>query len=216
VGVGLVPTRKSWGKEKTFSLTVLVSVIGIYLILGIFGMLFVVRFMELAILAAILFAGIRLSEFKMNKTVLLQLSILLVSVLVIFSSSELNKMKFTGKITPEEAEFAFAFEDFDPSLQKTFFLSSGDAKIAEYSNKIPYDTNRGWFLPYHESQVFHDSGFEEMKSKHKIKEDIIANQCVQCILDLDIKYLVINRDEFNMSVNREVGFKHGNFEVYVT
>lgn len=214
--IGLLQTIKSriMTKEKMFSLILLFFISGLYLLLEMVGVLFVTRFLELDIIAAAFFAGICLTEIKPEKKRVLQAIVLILSVTIILTSGELNKLRFTGKISPEELEFSRQFAQFDPTLERVFFMSPGGAKIAEYSNKIPFDAKVDWYLPYFEKQVFNDEGFRELNERHAQSEDILLRQCISCIENLDVKYLVVNTARYNITATYERVFEFNHFIVY--
>lgn len=203
--------KRKLTKEQKFYLSLSFLVILLYVILGFVGFRFLGKLFELGIIAVVSFSGLVLSTWRSRK--FLFIGILLLGIVVILSSGELNNNRFVGKVSPEEAQFAFAFKEYDPDLKTVFIFSKGSQKISEYANKIPYDPYKDWYLPYDDKQVFHDEGLELLKQNHNISEDILSEACISCVQNLGVDYLVINHNQFDLPFEDAV-FTYKNFTVH--
>ena len=217
-------------KEKQFNkfnfflvFSLLISIVLFGYFAATQGLLFG-KIVELISFLAIIFASVVLmnSEFEFfgliekNKKLIFSI-ILIVCVFSIVSSSYLNSLREGDKISKEEAGFAFAFKQFDSGREKALILSNGSSKIAELADKIPFNPARHYFLYYSEQVSVKDAAFFELGKINALWEKIVYTNCMECIEQIDVKYVVVNRDFQNLrglELNRQKLFSFGNFDVY--
>ena len=135
--------------------------------------------------------------------------------MIILQSSELNHYRYGKKISSEEAEFAFKFKEFDPSLKTAAIFSYGRGKIAEYSNKISYDKAKSWYLPiFPEGVIKNEAYYKEIK-QHEEFAKIIEGNCLECLKKLDVDYIIVNESFAKSSLEGlNPVFIYENFKVY--
>jgi len=167
---------------------------------------------------AVIFGSLWLSSLRLPAKVakLLPFFILMLCITSFFASSYLQSR--VAITMHREASFAFKFRKLDPELKTVAFLmksGKGIAKIAELSNKIPYNALQGFFLPIpkifvEESDYYSklleqkggsevsgvllnlDKGYLELVERDFIVNKIIEGKCTQCISDLNVEYVVID------------------------
>jgi len=98
-------------------------------------------------------------------------------------------------------------------LKKTVFLGVSSAKIAEFSNKVPFDVTKGWFLPFDAAILSHNKAYFNELEKAKKKEEILESKCTECIYDLNVEYAVINTEKFPELPEKPV-LEQGRFKLY--
>lgn len=177
------------------------------------------KIFELFTISAIIFAPSILAPYlnrlNLRKFLAILAIVLLLQMFFFYNAKYLSHLRQGSKITKEMADFAINFKNFDPNLETAFFLTNSPSKIAEYSNKIPYDTKVGWFLPNDEIQIFHNEGKKLMDEKHEIAKKILDSNCFECIPDLGVKYAVVDRRLWLNTFDKKLlVFADGNFEVY--
>ena len=177
------------------------------------------KIFELFTISAIIFApsilAPYLNKINLRKFLAILVIVLLLQMFFFYNAKYLSHLRQGSKITKEMADFAINFKNFDPSLETAFFLTNSPSKIAEYSNKIPYDTKVGWFLPNDEIQIFHDEGKKIMDKKHEIAKKILDSNCFECIPNLGVKYAVVDKRLWLNTFDKNLlVFADGNFEVY--
>jgi hypothetical protein len=192
-----------------------------YLFFSAIGLPHSDKFFFLFSLFAVIFAGTffaapiwekfekRHSDWKPFPTALLL--IVLLCLASFFVSSDLIHARSGSKATVQDEAFALAFKEFDPSLEKTLFLTSGGGWIAAISNKIPFDPFVDHFLPDSVLQVV--AGFDESLNRQEIQKQIEAG-CISCIDQAGVKYVVFNSGQFNFDLGRAPVFEYGPFKVY--
>ncbi|MEM4630214.1 MAG: hypothetical protein QXU92_01230 [Candidatus Diapherotrites archaeon] len=149
-------------------------------------------------------------EFE-NKLII---GIIAVSLILFFSSSQLSYLAKGSKITKEEIEFAFAFKKFDPEYKKTLFLLENNTKIAEVSNKIPFDVLTGWYLSYDKRISSNDPNIKIVKAKHELAEKIRLEKCVECIKEVEVEYIVTKEDFFSERLGLKKVFEYREYKVF--
>lgn len=224
VGIIFLMKEKHYSKMNLFLMTALIFSL---ILFGYFsvshGLLFGKIVEIISILAIILAASVLMNSefefrefFEENKVKIFSI-ILLVCIFTIVSSSYLNSLREGQKISKEEAQFAFAFKQFDSARDKVLILSAGETKIAELSDKIPFNPTRDYFLYYAEQVSVHDDAFFELARINALWEKIAYTNCVSCIDGLDVKYIVVNKDFQNLrnlKLNKPRIFSFRNFDVY--
>lgn len=206
--------KKPFERTEVFLLVLLI--VGI-LLLGIFasGVSTVMgsKIVEIITIASVLLGSSWLAKNIPKKHIPLALILILVfSLSFFFSSGELTKGRLGSKITQEEAAFSLKFKEFDPSLKKTLFLSKGSPKMAEFSNKIPYDVRTGHFISVVGHITVKNEVWEDIISKREKRKEIFENKCTECLKDIDVDYIIVNKEEFPLLENPV--FEYGNFLVY--
>jgi hypothetical protein len=136
----------------------------------------------------------------------------------IFISGDIKQRMYVGKITPHAAEFAFSFIDFDSNRVPVLFIANSGGKIAEYSNKIPFDVTNGYFLPYDPAQTIKTPAYFDMLAKKEAKKNILAD-CKNSltndlIYDTNTKYIVVDELNYFCKIEKEVLYTHNHFVVY--
>ncbi|MEW6295744.1 MAG: hypothetical protein AB1467_05655 [Candidatus Diapherotrites archaeon] len=207
-------------KEKLFFLITFALPVTLFALMRLagLGMFYTSKFFELVNIGVAGFVGLVITEKKPKKLSIAVLVICIVffgTITSSFFSGELIKYRMGSKITKEEYNFALEFYKMDSRLERVFIASKNSAKIAEYSNKIPFDPMQGWFLPYDEIQVRQDQGYKELIMKHEQTEKILTEKCTACLYKLDVKYVIINKKDFDWELKKELLiFSDKNFEVY--
>lgn len=160
------------------------------------------------LLAASFLASLAKNFTKKHEIIIISL-IALISLALFLNSSLLTELRTGTQITPEEASFAFKFKELDPELKPTLFLTPGRLKMAEFSNKIPYNALGECFLPSGSFQAVHDAGWDDIHARNETYlelcgcEPVLAvsmnrtgELCVSCIPKLGVEYVVINTKYF--------------------
>jgi len=208
--------KKTFSKEKKFALTIFIFASAIFFISGIFNITRDNVYPWLYSLGAILFTAAWLNELKFERKRLKQVQgIVVVAMLLGFFGSSYLMTKATGsKISLEEAEFAFEFRELEPELKTVLFLGVGNAKIAELSNKTPFDVTRGWFLPFDSKILLHNEAYFEELKKAELKDELLESKCVECISGLGVEYVVINPDSAGFDLPQQHVFESNGIKVY--
>ncbi len=119
-------------------------------------------------------------------------ALLLVGLLSFAFSSSLASQRNGSKISSDEIELANTFKSIDSTRAFTIFLSRGGGKMVEIADKIPFDANSSLLVSTAAVLVIRNKGFDEFKQRHEVQEAIIANRCVQCVLELPVDYAVVD------------------------
>jgi len=212
----LVAKKRKFAKIEIFCLLIVILQFALFLLFSIKNMKGANVLIWSYSLCSVLFSSSVLSRQKIVVKLMPYALALIVtfSLISFFSSSYLAAKVAGSKISPEEAKFAFLFKEFDPSLKRVLFLTPGGGKIAELSNKIPFDGTRGFFLPRSSAILWHDDAYYEMLEKKKKFDEIVETQCVECIYDLNVDYVVINKSYFPKTLPEELVLKYGNIKLY--
>ncbi len=181
------------------------------------------KLISLVTLAAIIFIAGVFSKLKIANSRTFRIALLLICLASFFSSSLIIELqKGESKISPSGYQFAIAFREFDPSLQKTLFLTKDSLAEAMYSNKIPFDVYayfpRDIYLPYGPWQTLHNKAWR-LLFINKMKQDyILKEKCIECIHELvreqNIKYVAFEKGFFDAELAQEPTFVNGKFIVY--
>ncbi len=165
---------------------------------------------------AIIFSALTLSEIKISKNMARYVFslILIFSLIAFFSSGYLYKYRMGSKITPEEAAFAFKFYEFDREVKPTVFFLRGAAKVAELSNKAPFNAAKGYFLPLSPWTSKKSLGFYQVLENQELYEQILQTKCVQCIYDLNVEYVVIDENYFPVKLRESPVLEYGSIKLY--
>ncbi len=177
------------------------------------------KLFELFTISAIIFMPSILAPYlnKLNirKFLAILVIVLLLQMFFFYNAKYLSHLRQGSKITLENADFAIKLGNFDQNLEITFFLTKNSSKMAEYSNKIPFDTQYGWFLPNDEIQIYFNEGKKIMNEKHEIATKILDSNCFECISKLGVKYAVVDKRLWPNTFDKDLlVFADGNFEVY--
>ena len=217
LSIFLIIQNRLFDNRILFILTVLVTSIVAFFSLHFIGYMHAERVFVIIMFSGLLLASVSLEISGMNSHKLkniFRVLIVFACILVFLNSSELTRIRHGSKISAEEAQLAYEFHDFDSTPTTTLFLSPGKAWMAHISNKIPYDVKSGWFVPYTESQVVRDKGYEEMNQRREKWEEIYNNGCVDCIYELNVTYVVINKNYSNITLREEPVLQYRYFDVY--
>ncbi len=217
LGIGWSIKKRDFNKKKFLLLFLLLISAFLNVFFGVFGTTVAGRVIELAAISAILLGSIFLTEIRMDSTKyanLVKAVIIIFCLYFFFSSTILNHLRSGSKITPDEAAFAIRFKEIDPELSETLFLSPGGGKMAEISNKIPFNVRLNWFLPTNEVLIANDPNLDEFVSKSAKWHYIVDNNRVEYIYDLNVDYVVINKEFFNNYLQKEPIFSYKQFDLY--
>ena len=208
--------KKTLSKEKQFALAVFGVATAAFFVAGIFNITRDNVYPWLYSFGAVLFTAAWLAELKLGGKRLKQLQALVVvgMLLGFFGSSYLMTRAIGSKITPQQAELAFKFKELDPELKKTVFLGVSSAKIAEFSNKVPFDVTKGWFLPFDSAILSHNKAYFHELEKAKKKKQILESKCTECIYDLNVKYVVIDESFFPVKLSGNPVLETGQIKLY--
>lgn len=221
IGLFYFSYKKKYPKKLIFVLALLFVSIAFFVLFFSLNSILSPKLMELVGISAILIGGLGAAQLwehylKSNPLLSKAFVVLVLAGCIFFflSSPYLNYLRGNTKITPDEAHVAFEIEKIEPKLERAAFFSEGAAKMAELSNKIPFDVTAGVYLAIADFQAVRDAGFEEMLEKHKRFQRIIDSNCVSCIYDLNVEFVVINREFFNHRLQEEPVFSYKSFDVY--
>ncbi len=199
-GLSIVYTliKKNLSKQKLFALSIFFAGSFLYYFTEFFNFTVSNVFPWLFTLGGVFFVALTLSEIKIPEKQLKYVKALVVVLLLMgFVSSGYLMDRIPGsKISREEAEFAFKFRELDPELKTTLFLGVSSSKTAELSNKIPFNTNAGWFLPIDERLSVHNEAYARESEKKEIHAELMESKCIECVHDLNVDYVAINTEEF--------------------
>ncbi len=222
-------------RNFNFMLLLLAASVAAYFAFAAFQIPLTAKLVSLVAVSAVAISGAALSGMRISigKT---QISLSSAPVLALIfalgiafflNSSMLNELRSGNQITPEEARFAHALYQYDPSLQTTFFLSPGRLKMAELSNKIPFNPAGELFVPQSAYQAVHDSGWQELWERDaKWKEIcgcgyIAAKEIVRTaefqperVQETGAKYLVVNADYFPEEIPFKKVLQQGSLSAY--
>lgn len=215
--------------EQVFTLSALL----LLLLIFVFGALALgasfTRLTDLiSVLAVVFSASLFLPWVAKPQRRALFVSLVAVAAIALFlNSSLLNELRSGTQITNEEAGAAFALLSYDPALKQVLFLSPGRLKMAEYSNKIPFNPVGEMFLPASSYQVVHDAAWENLMEKNRRWKEVCGcdyflaesitrtgRLCIECIPELGVEYAVVNRDYFPEEIPWQKVLSSGSIDVY--
>jgi len=196
----LFASRKKIPKSREFCFLKYAAVLSLiaYFALSIKQAPFTGKFFELITVVGIIATAVFIAENKTSKKfgIKLQVLVLAFCLLGFFASAQLNDLRKGTKMNSEEYWFALEFKKFDPELKETLFLTSRNSKIAEYSNKIPFDVLGEYFIAANQKQVRNDKAWAEAVSRRELRKKIIAEKCVECVEGINVDYAVVERGVF--------------------
>ncbi|MFH1257090.1 MAG: hypothetical protein V1494_07425 [Candidatus Diapherotrites archaeon] len=223
-------SRKDRRPEKLFFAMVLAIISSlIFLAVNSFNVIFASKLLELTVISALLLGALGAAAIEENflngkpfpskafKAVAIAACLFFffsIPQLLVGKTGFLDYLRDGSKITADEAHVAFELESIAPELSTAAFFSDGAAKMAELSNKIPFDVKAPIYIPYTDFQAVHDSAFDEINQNHEEFRQIIDSGCVSCINALNVEFVVINTDYFNHKLDSEPLFSFKNFFVY--
>lgn len=193
-----------------------------YLAFGALSLMIVGRVVEVVLLSSLFLAAsamhslFGLSRFHSGTRgfAIASAAIILLCIAVFSSSSILSHYRGGSKITPEQARFAEAFRKFDPSPQKAIILSNTSGKIAEFSNKVPFDLYSGHTLSHVQLLYYDRNAAQKIKGTSEVNTSIIDGSCVDCLNRIDARYIVTDPVHFSGTLPYPVAFSYGGFVVY--
>jgi hypothetical protein len=204
-------------KEQKFLFTFLIVSLAIFILFDFIGFMLAGRVVELILIAMLLLGTSLLTKLKLDKK---KLSIILVIILVMSlfffaTSSRLDHYRNSTKNNLENIAFAAAFFEFDPSQEKVLFLSQGGGgKIGEYSNKIPFNLESAHMILLRDFSYYPSDSFDEFKNNILIWDEIFFENKIELIDEIDVKYIVVNKENFETKLNYPIVFEHSKFIVY--
>ncbi|MEK6957770.1 MAG: hypothetical protein AABW99_02230 [archaeon] len=185
----------------------------LYLLFGFFGVMLAGKAVELALLGVLFLAASFLEKIRLPDTSRFKLALLVFCLVFFFTSSILTHYRGGSKITLEEATFAADFREFDPELSRTLFLAPYSYKIAEFSNKVPFDLT-GHYLSDVKLLYYSQEEYARFKGLPKITQSIVDTLCDECIDGLDVKYVVVKNGYYGKTLDYPVAFSTRGFVVY--
>ncbi len=208
--------HEQFTKQQIFVMVLFIISLFFFVFLAFIGNVIHGRVIELVLLATLFTSASFISElrFKLIPEHILKLAVLLLCIFFFMASSILIHYRSGSKVSMDETEFALMFNEYDPLLKETLFLSGGSGKIAEFSNKIPYDTNTAHTVSIAASIIVRDDGWREFEEKSRIKRNIIESGCTQCIYEIGVEYVVINRDLFDYTLAEQPVLSYKQFDLY--
>ncbi|MCR4336104.1 MAG: hypothetical protein NUV57_06260 [archaeon] len=218
-----MPSDKDEVRLAGFLLSVFVASFLFYVFFSSSGRIIGGRIIELSMFSGLFISvlvvnkfissGLKISKFKIQFNHILVL-IMLISLFLFFTSGQLDTLRNGSKITPEGVDFAYAFKEFDSSYEKTFFLIPGHGKIAEISQKIPYDVMSSWYLSYDKRIAADDPFYLELIERHEFAEKTREEKCISCLKQIDFYYLVSKEDYFSNELGLKKVFEFREYMVF--
>ncbi|HZX20493.1 MAG TPA: hypothetical protein VFF13_05760 [archaeon] len=222
----------AWNNKKLFGMNMFLGIVFVVsgaatIFLNASGRILGGRVIELSMFTALLLAAYLLTQliesrmlekfsFMKSKAFASVFAIvLIVSLALFFSSGQLTHLRHGSKINNEQIEFAYAFKTFDSDYKKTLFLTENSAKIAEVSQKIPFDVLTDYYLSYDPKIAANDPFYQEFVRMHVLAEKARSEQCVECIAQADFEYIVTENDFFSSELSVKKVFEHGSYKVFV-
>lgn len=217
----LILARKKIAIESGHKIIIALLVISL-IVMGIFELMHFMlshKVIEMIILSLIFITGAVLSGKELNLMgkkweAALILAVLLISMIFFSTSTILTQYRSGSKIPAGAMEFSVAFHDFDKEQKKVLFLTKWGGKIAEYSNKIPFDITAAHSIISYDFMYYHNAAFSEIQKKRQIWEDVFVGKKTGLIADIDVDYIVVGENEFNIDLNYPAVFEYKNFRVY--
>ncbi|MFH1391985.1 MAG: hypothetical protein ABIH20_06750 [Candidatus Diapherotrites archaeon] len=217
--------KKKFDKKNIFLIAVFIVASGLSIYFVSIGRVLGGRVIELAMFSGLLlavYAVLQIIRSELPKKISNERNLFLISFFLIFifsialffTSNQLNTLKSGSKINAEGIDFAFAFKSFDPEYKKTLFLIEYRAKIAELSQKIPYDVNSGFYLSYAPMVSGDDPFYAELEKRHILAENARKNACVECIREAEVEYVVAKDDFFSEELGLKKVFEYKAYKVF--
>jgi hypothetical protein len=219
--ISFLRKKSVWAtKEQKFLWALLFISAGLFLGFSYIGFVLAGKEIEVTLIAvALLVISLIQTNQLMKKKAFAVISvIILMALFFFFSSSILEHYREGSKINSNEIIFAEKIYSYDKELKKVLFLTNRWGKIAEYSNKIPFDVNSQHTLAVADEKqnflFYQDEGFKEMRKKQEIQKNIFYDGNVEKIKELDIDYIAVDRNEFKKTIEYEKVLEYNNFELY--
>jgi hypothetical protein len=204
-------------KEQKFLLTLLIASFTLFVLFDFIGFMLAGRVVELLFIAMLFLATSFLTKIKLNKK-RLYLVLVLILVLSLFffaTSSRLNHYRNSNETDLENIKFATAFYEFDPNQERALFLSAGGGgKIGEYSNKIPFNLQSAHMILLRDFSYYPNDAFYTFKNNIITWKEIFDENKIELIEDINVKYIVVNKNDFKTELNYPIVFEHTKFTVY--
>jgi hypothetical protein len=211
----LIKKEKLDQKEKFLIILFIIS-LTIFIFFNIISFMLAGRVIELLFIGALLFTTSIINKIKLNNKKLFTIGIvfILISLFFFASSSRLSHYRDGSKINFDSREFSQAFLEFDQKQERVLFLLPDKSKVAEFSNKIPYDINTGHMILQREFSYYPGNALDEFKTKSSIWRQIYFEKTIDLIDSLKVKYIAINKDYFDKQLKYEIVFEKENFIIY--
>ncbi len=203
-------------EQKTILFVFILGLLFFYLF-GVLGLMLVGRVVEVLTLSILLLTASFIANIKLvnpNYLKAFKVFLLIFGIIFFFNSSILTHYRNGSKINVEAASFAIEFKKFDSELSQVMFLSNSSQKIAEYSNKVPFDLS-SHYLSTVNLLYYSQKEYADFMTLLKIKESIIDGSCPECLENVNVKYIVVDRNFFKQELNYPVVFSKDNFLVYL-
>lgn len=123
--------------------------------------------------------------------------LILVILLVNGTSGVIAHLAAGSKATLEEASFATWFsQKYDVRDKNVLYLSSGQAKMAQYAQTIPFDALSAHFLTSVTYTVFSNTETMRIQTQASAFKQMMKDQCISCAASFDAEYIVVNTRQF--------------------
>tara|TARA_Y100000310_G_C20671841_1_gene810731 strand:+ start:345 stop:1787 length:1443 start_codon:yes stop_codon:yes gene_type:complete len=219
IGTAYFFYTKKINRKLFFLIFIFATSVFLNVFTGFFFPVIAGRIIELGFISSALIGGYFLAELPLlknkNTARIAVLLVLLFGAFFYVTSSQLEHLRSGSKISEEEIEFAQEFRNFDPELKKAIIFAEGKAKIAEYSNKVPYDVKNNFYISYSTAITGEDPFQQEIEKRHSLYEKILAEKCSDCLTDVDAEYVIIDSSFTGLIIDNDSIFEHGTFKVYV-
>src|SRR3989344_2323804 len=217
----LILSRKKIAVEKGLKIAIALFAVSL-IALGVFELAHFMlshKVIEMIILSLIFITGAVLSSKELNlmgrkSEAALIIGILLIGMVFFATSTTLSHYRSGSKIPAEAREFSVAFHDFDKGQKKVLFLTRWGGKIAEYSNKIPFDITAAHSIISFDFMYYHNEAFYEMRENERIWKEIFGGKKTGLIAGVDVDYIVVGKNEFNIDLNYPIVLERNGFLVY--
>ncbi len=217
----LILSRKKIAIEKGHKIIIALFAISLIALVVFELMHFMLshKVIEMIILSLIFIGGAIISRKELNlldgkKEVAVLLGVLLIGMVFFATSTTLGHYRSGSKISSDAREFSVAFYNFDKEQKKVLFLTKWGGKIAEYSNKIPFDITVAHSIISFDFMYYHNDAFYEMRKNEQTWKEIFLDKKTELIADLNIDYIVVNQEEWNIDLNYPIVFEYNDFMVY--
>ena len=147
-------------------------------------------------IAAILGGSYCLSSLGKRTHLAVKAGIVLLCLLLIFTSSSLIGQAYGTKATLSESEATARFSDAFPNASSVLFVSRGQGKMSQFAGTKPIDPLSTHFFT---SFLRENTSLEEMiliRDDVRQYKEAFSQKCVSCMYLFDWDYLVINTSEF--------------------
>jgi len=203
-------------KEQKFCWALFFTAIILFGAFTFLGFMLSGKIVELIIFSMTLLCTGFLIQTKLDKkkTIATIIIIILVAMVFFATSSKLEHYREGSKISPDGIEFAKMIYEFDKEQKTVLFLTKEGGKMAEYSNKLPYDVTSGHTIVWFDFVYFQDNAFKELKAKQALQKEIFEGKEVAKISDLNVSYIVTNKNEFSEKLNYPLIIEYKSYVLY--